>query len=337
MTSPSASPPSEGEIVESDSEKATTAIASTKGTSVDRPFRTRVSVSRTPSPTRSSMRCISRTPSRSPYRENRGAKRALGNDHYDQLRNDPRRFRVRYEDFQPSDRGKTRNKHHNANQSFSLDVVCRDGERDRNGRQHERQPGLQNQSSAHKAHRLNGENYKGQELGGRASGDSRREQSRREYDESRSKLSIEQSVSDRGYSPVAAVREWQEAEFRNNQTQPADKPVGPRRDLTAKCVLLAFQLLATNTISSSHTLTTESSSEGERHDLQSRPLNEAEEIEERRKKREAIKAKHRGQATPVSVASLALAADSVSATQNVKTLVEDTHPLGRPDLVGSKK
>ena len=104
MTSRSASP-SEGEIVESDSEKATKSLPSTKDTSVDRPSRPRAaSPSRSPSPYRSPRRRDYRSRSRSPYR---APKRAREDDHYSSRhdRKDPRSSRLHYDDRQDERRG----------------------------------------------------------------------------------------------------------------------------------------------------------------------------------------------------------------------------------------
>lgn len=48
--------------------------------------------------------------------------------------------------------------------------------------------------------------------------------------------------------------------------------------------------------------------------VQNQPLDEASLIEERRKRREAIKAKHRGQATPLLVQALAINSDRIVVT-----------------------
>ena len=81
MTSPSTSP-SEGEIVESDSEKATKSLPSAKDTFVDRTSRKRSPASRSPSPYRVPRRYDSESRSRSPYRADRKGKRTREDDHY---------------------------------------------------------------------------------------------------------------------------------------------------------------------------------------------------------------------------------------------------------------
>lgn len=236
MASPSTSPPSEGEIIESDSEKATTAITTDKGTSVDRPFRKRLSVSQSPSPIGSPRRYKSRTVSRSPYRESRGAKRTVDDDHYDRSRNDPRRFKIRYEDHLPSDRPRTRNPYSESDRSAGPDRIFRHEDRNGSGRPSEKQPRTRSRSPIHsQSQRTEYSQYSRRSHGGQGSRDRWREQSDRGYGESSSKLSREQSVSDRGYSPIAAARLRQETESRNNQTQHMDNSAEYNRS-TAKYV-----------------------------------------------------------------------------------------------------
>ena len=103
--------PSEGEIVETDNEKAHKLLHSTSNTSIDRHSRKRYSVSRSPSPRLSPPRQKSstRSRSRSPYRERRGSKRSRDDDHYGRSdRDDPRRFKVRYEERRYNDRSRGR-------------------------------------------------------------------------------------------------------------------------------------------------------------------------------------------------------------------------------------
>lgn len=90
---------SEGEIIETEADKATTALPSVTGTSVDRQSRSRAgSVSRSPrvSPESDSGRDRSRSPYR--HKSPRGEKRRRIDDYDERERPDPRRFRVYYED-----------------------------------------------------------------------------------------------------------------------------------------------------------------------------------------------------------------------------------------------
>ena len=60
-----------------------------------------------------------------------------------------------------------------------------------------------------------------------------------------------------------------------------------------------------------------------------KPLDEAALIEERRKKREAIKAKHRGQATPMLVQALALDSKSAPSTPKSPAVDEGNQAPGK--------
>ena len=232
------SSPSEGEIVESDSEKATTSLNLPKGTSVDRPFRKRVSVSRTPSPIRSPRGHKPRTESRSPYREPRGEKRPREDDHHEGSRNDPRRFKVRYEDSLPDVRSRTRGSHHDSNRPDGRGRSSRYEDRGAKGGSGGRRPRTRSQSPTHlKTKRLEYEQSTGNHLGNRVTSSDWHEQSDTGYRESRSKLSKEQSVSDRGYPPVAAAHSRREAEIRHNQTKHIEYPSKRVNPSTAKYVL----------------------------------------------------------------------------------------------------
>lgn len=326
MSSPSLSPPSEGEIVESDLEKATTAIVSKKGNSVDRPFRTRVSISRSPSPIRSPRRHKSRADSRSPYREARGAKRLVEDDHYDRLRNDPRRFKVRYEDHPQDSRSNARGSYLDSNRSDGLDRGFRYEEPDAHGRLRDKGPSMRSRSPMHGRSRRVGarENDFGDNRDRR-----RREQGDRGYRESQSRLSREQSVSDRGHSPVATAQLKREAETRTNQIQRIDKLAGERSYLPAEYVPSSPGLQSADRKNDS---TAEKDGTNADKIMQTTNMpfpDEATLIEERRKRREAIKARHRGQATPLLVQALAL--DPISATSTSKSTVtpEDTPAQGK--------
>ncbi|MCJ1398490.1 U4/U6 small nuclear ribonucleoprotein prp4 [Xylographa trunciseda] len=291
MTSRS-STPSEGEIVESDSEKATKSQLSVHGTSVDPQSRKRISISRSrsPSPIHSPQRrkSLTRSRSRSPYRNPRGGKRVREDDkHNQQDRNDPRRFKVHYEDRRYDDKLRARASYHDADRGGGPDPYLRYDERSLNGRSREKRPRTKSRSPPRFSERRSERDRYGHS----------RENDRLEpskgrndagYRESRERLSTEQSVSDRGHTPVATASFRREAEIRNNQAQDSShskQRVGHFLDKKA----------------------VEAATDGEAAPapVQSQPLDEAALIEERRKRREAIKAKHRGQATPLLVQALA--------------------------------
>ncbi len=325
MASPSASPPSEGEIVETGSEKATTATASNESMSVDRPFRTRLSVSRSPSPIRSPRRYKSRTASRSPYREDRGAKRTLDDDHYDRTRNDPRRFKVRYEDYPLRDRPRVSEPHLESTRPTGQVRRSLYGDRDINGRSHEKLSRRSRNPVRSRSQRLEQDQYPGKS---REARDQWREQGDKGYGESRSKLSTEQSVSDRGRSPVATAHLRQEAEFRNDQTQHLDKSAEQYNGSTAKYVHPPVCLHATDISNNSSSIPEDAA--GDKETMQpatTQLIDEAALIEERRKRREAIKARYRGQATPMLVQALEIGNQSGSPAPR-SSRAEDSRTLG---------
>lgn len=217
MTVPSPSTPSEGEIVESDSEKATTSLCSLNGTNVDRKSRIRVSVSRSPSPYRSPRRHQSRTPSRSPYREPRGAKRLRENDHDGERVRGDRRFKVKYED-----RSTGRKASHNLYDDLdrSREPSLRYEGHGAHGRMREKKLRTWNRSLVRS--RPSGPEQSRSRNSDRecqASSHGRDTQAGKGYDESASRLSREHSVSDRGQTPVATAPAKRVAENRSNQTQ----------------------------------------------------------------------------------------------------------------------
>ncbi|KAL6718916.1 U4/U6 small nuclear ribonucleoprotein prp4 [Lecanora helva] len=292
MKSPSASPPSEGEIIESDDEKATTATALKNGINVDRPLRPSdsTSSSRSPSPIRSPRRSRSRTASRSPYREHRRAKRAPDDDHYDRTRNDPRRFKIHYED-RPSREKSNTHLHSHADRFGSSTTDSRSKDRSREEWRRRKQTRRRSRSPTHKASHRSVKDFDARGLyGDRPPRDVWSKHSGREYGESRHKLSTKQSVSDRGHTPVATAQSRHEAEFPNNQTHHTSN----------------FSKEHNSLAKDDHEVEGTPSMEGSGQPTIVRPVDEAALIEQRRKKREAIKARYRGQETPILVESLAL-------------------------------
>lgn len=246
MTSRS-STPSEGEIIESDSEKATKSLQSVHGTSVDPQSRKRISVSRSPSPIRSPIprKSHTRSRSRSPYRESRGAKRLREDDHYTPHdRNDPRRFKVHYEERRYGDRMKLRGGPYNdPDRGGGPGPTLRYDERGLTARPRESRQRTLSRSPPRFNDRKSDRDRSGYGKGkNKLQGSKSRGGS--EYRESRGQLSREQSVSDRGLTPVATASKTREAETSNIQKQHsdgvkgntgriADKYVSTRRILAA--------------------------------------------------------------------------------------------------------
>lgn len=113
-------------------------------------------------------------------------------------------------------------------------------------------------------------------------------------------------MSDRGQSPVAAASFKQNAETRHNQKHDTEQPESSNVRSTAKYVLPSPECDVlmdgghSSTFRGGDPIANEETPQGKR------PLDEASLIEERRKRREAIKARHRGQATPLLVQALAI-------------------------------
>lgn len=211
----SSSTPSEGEIVESDTEKATTRSINLPSTNVDRPSRKPASVSRSPSPIQSPRFHRSRTHSRSPYREPRGAKRSHEHSEYpDRRRDDPRQFKVRYEDRHFEDRHRQRNAYEDLDRLDRPGPKLRYDDHGASGRPRDKKRRTRSRSPRAFASVPDQSRHSKTERRGRPEN---RSWDGREYQEGRSRLSHKQSVSDRGLSPVAAANHKQEAEISMTQ------------------------------------------------------------------------------------------------------------------------
>lgn len=232
MTLQSPSTPSEGEIVESDSEKATTSLRVINGANVDSQFRLCASVSPSLSPDRSPRRGPSRTPSRSPYRRLR-SKRLRDRDgddddgDLDRSRNNSRSFKVRYENHLMNVPKSSRNRYDDLDRSLEPDSYLRYEDRTnyrRIGanrmRTQSRSPFHQNSSKPNRDKSMNDDkNIKDYGL-------ERYDRNSKGYSESRSRLLRPESVSDRGHSSVAAAPLRRDTENRTNQkTEYTDRPL----------------------------------------------------------------------------------------------------------------
>ena len=227
MASTAPSTPSEGEIVESDLEKAKPSTVDVRDTSVDPQSRNCASVSRSPTPVRSTRQYRSRTRSRSPYREPRGAKRPREDSYIDRTNDDPRRFKVRYEgQFEgrrrPRDRYEDSDRYGDSYQSLRYD------DRGTSGRPEDKRHRTRSRSPRSVRPVTNYGNGPKGERGNRSDGRGWADRGGRGYRESNSRLSKEQSVSDRGHSSVAAAygrREAETAEIQNQQNlEPGSNP-----------------------------------------------------------------------------------------------------------------
>ena len=220
MASPSPSTPSEGEIVESHIEKAKPSINDVHDTNVDRHSRLRASVSPSPSPVSSPGLHRSRTRSRSPYREPRGAKRTREDSYNDRAREDPRRFTVRYEGRPFKERRRLQEHHESLerHEDYNINSLRHDDRgvsgrtRDKRRRTRSRSPKLSrpfpNQGSILRAGR-----------GGRSVDHSWADRGLTSSREGSSGLTQEQSVSDRSRPVMAASQERRKAEITDAQKQ----------------------------------------------------------------------------------------------------------------------
>ncbi|KAL4945033.1 hypothetical protein BDV06DRAFT_209782 [Aspergillus oleicola] len=286
----SPSTPSEGEIIESGSEtKANTSQFPLNGTSVDRPTRVRHS------PASSSPRQRSRSRSRSPYRDYRGYKRRRDDDYgygidYDDDRRSgrtpPRRGHGNRYD---SDRGYVRQvkSYHDYDREDNQHADLRysdDYDRRREKRQRTRSRSPYRDVRKRKQY---------------ADGDRGAHRSRRDdsvaSQSNRRSSTTEQSVSERGKPSAVARDSRQDAETQKNQVQAASSAAADTGD--DRCVSqYQFELDYTNCCSVNAP------------DIEpAEPLDEAAQLEARRKRRETIKAKYKDQATPLRIQALNIA------------------------------
>ena len=321
MAHSSPSTPSEGEIVESDSEKATTSLLTVNGTNVDRQSRKRVSVSRSPTPIRSPLRHKSRTRSRSPYRESRGPKRLREDDSYsDRTREDPRHFKIRYEDRSAGSQRNIQRRFDDLDRPEHPDPRLRYDDRSAGRRPRDKRPRTRSRSPVRaRPGRTDHSRKSRDDRGGRSDGHGWRSRNGQGYGESNGRLSSQQSVSDRGFSPVATASITHEAETKNHQTQHLN-PSKPISHQPANEYVPQSHPASLADILPDSKLSAPADHEHEQAQADiARAVDEATLIEERRKRREAIKAKYRGQATPLRLEAMALDSASASATPKQST------------------
>lgn len=314
---------SEGEVLSSDSEKAKS-LHSRNGTSVDRP--TRPYISAAPSPAVGSAPSHSR--SRSPYRAPRGEKRRRDEERPSKRgRLDPRQFDVRYEDgdhhehhrrqgsYEDLDPGHTRRSylHYDDNgdhRRHSKRPRTRSRSRSRSPFHHSRNPDPARFPNRHEKDTYESRNRQDRHARGA-------EISRKPH--------VEQSVSARSTNPSVAHTSKTNAETGTHQTSQKNANAAGRA-LTEKYV----HDLTTTSRSNTSLRADRSSRDTTDVAVEANPvLDEAAQIEERRKRREALKNKYRGQATPLRIQALHLDADAASSTSEANTPHEDPGTPGR--------
>ena len=328
MTSRSSSP-SEGEIVESGSEKATKSLSSANGTSVDRTSRKRVSPSRSPSPLYSPRQQRNRSGSRSPYREARGSKRQRQDDHYSG-RQDSRSTRTQYDDRRYDGKSSGRGNYRDLDWSSASGSNIRYDDRGASGRSREKRPRTISRSPPRSSDRKRPDDRHD-----RSSRDNRSKTNRSRLEvgdrEGGGRVSREQSVSERGTTLGTAASSKTEAEQKQSQTS---KSVSFKLGTKAKAdkyVHGRCSLKGANYPGDSGARSREADAPNGDTPMDSEPLDEAALIEQRRKKREAIKAKHRSQGTPLLVQALNMNNTSTAGQPQPDTPGSATQAIGKPE------
>lgn len=162
-----------------------------------------------------------RARSRSPYRESRGAKRPRDDDHHnDRPREDTRRFKVRYED-RPND-GRPSHKPYDVDRASGPET--RPSYNDRYDRYRHQRPRTRSRSPYSKSSKPNHNRGGGKDRASRKYGYGGHDQSRRGNEENHKRFPREQSVNDRGHSPVATASGKPNAETRHDQKHDSGKP-----------------------------------------------------------------------------------------------------------------
>ncbi|KZF19785.1 kinase-like protein [Xylona heveae TC161] len=302
---------SEGEIIESETEKATTSLPSLQDTNVDRHSRNRVSASKSPTGPQSPRRYRSR----SPYRANpsRGEKRRHDDDfHSGRSRSDARRFRVHYEQQPPPppsiyERRRPQVSYADLDRGGPSETYLSydddrdyysDRYRDKRARTRSRSPPRYSQPRHPKDRRNERSDYSARR-GGREWENGRRDSIGRASNDNRGHRSATGSAA--AERPAQAA-DTHAAGFERHGAFASDERVREGN--------------AGKTASSSNDQPVPAP---EPEPVQSTPVDEASLIEDRRKRREAIKAKYRGQATPLLVQALHLGTDSQSSTPVTET------------------
>jgi serine/threonine-protein kinase PRP4 len=294
----------EGEIRDIGVDKATTMPPKPDGTSVDRQDRNSSSKSISNSPEHShrqrDRQSIER--SRSPYsdRAPRGAKRSRDDDYIERSR-DPRRFKVHYEDNNSSDyRRRPRVSYEDLDRGPASSAALSYDERERYT--NNKRPRTRSRSP-YRANR--GEEY-GRAGHGRKDTDGYQSRSQANRFSNgngnmRSRDVMDLSVSKRGNSPLPTGETRQEAKSAQGYSQQSSE----KRASTSDVAKYAnSSLLIKSSLTRLEKSAAPSRPYHEEKVVEEEPLDEAALIEQRRKRREAIKAKYRGAATPLLVQAL---------------------------------
>lgn len=299
----------EGEIRDQGSEKALKSLPQLDGAGVDRQDRTRSRYSNSTSPNdynRSSRKSADR--SRSPYRVPHGAKRHRDEDHYERQRNDSRRFKVHYED-RPSQHQRQQISYDDIDKGTAPTRALQYDDRDRHQEKRHR-----TRSRSRSPYRSVRENRGRKEYS--SHNGHRREEANRSRDQSYShndsfNRGSRDQPTHRGRNPQNTDSSRQEAKYTQGHSQQSENG---RRHVPDS------EKYASH-ITGGVRFADERLRPNEVIDIQEEPelepeLTEAEQIEIRRKKREALRNKYKGAATPMLVQALH---SNVSAPQTPST------------------
>ncbi|KAI9675824.1 MAG: U4/U6 small nuclear ribonucleoprotein prp4 [Trizodia sp. TS-e1964] len=300
----------EGEIVESGSEKATKSLPSFNGITVDRH-------SRNLAASKPLGEFAPTLPSRDPItppingHAPRGEKRFREDDFYNERSSDPRRFKVHYEEGHRGNGRRSRVSYADLDRGGDNAASSHSRYHDYNhDRYNDKRPRTRSRSPFRPTARR--DDFRARN--GRGSRDDRYDKHQKGkrsegYDPKPEEHHKDQSVSERGAYPVPAHSSRQ---FAESQHQDAQQDISLDSRDQPKSILTA-----------------EKSNDEQAIDIvESKPVDEATLIEERRKRREAIKAKYRGQATPLLVQALQLGNESdFSSKSTPKLEIPDPTPF----------
>ena len=302
MTTSPESTISEGEIFDLGSEKATKTQSSSSGNSVNpqaRPYRP---LTRSPSPYQNTRCRLSRSRSRSPFRESRGTKRPRQDDLQGRLPpSQARRSKIFYEGEHSVSRRKYHEGHGNFNAAKALHVTSAIKELDV---RHGPSSHFHGTSRSPEPYRHNGASHEAAPHYHRAQ--SARENNIWQHDgvdrlgKERDKFPYVQSVSDRGKSAIATTTLSQKAKSINDQKRPSSDTLATLKSpgtAYVPCNLAWRHRLNCSSVEL-HVDAVHSPK------TSTQILDEAVMIEERRKRREAIKAKYLGRIRPTMEAKI---------------------------------
>ncbi|TAQ88985.1 hypothetical protein B7494_g2702 [Chlorociboria aeruginascens] len=291
----------EGEIRDGDAKKATKSLPRLDGSSVDRQDRNRSSNSNSRSPDHEYRLKDGRGTNTAP----RGFKRPRDDDYPDRTRNDPRRFKVHYEDTPQAYKHRPRVSYEDLDYGKS-DPHSNDRDRHYNkrNRTRSRSPYRANRGDRDSGQSRGGQRYGGYNDAGRSNSYGYGENVRGSKD---------QSVSNRGQGPLPAENARHDAKTTQGKSQQRDD----RSTKSKKELVKPNKEVPVADGSSSNAAADKVDA------AEPEPIDEETLIEQRRKRREAIKAKYRGAATPLLVQALQLGDKSGQSTPGQGATGED--------------